>query len=385
MKRRFNTIQLYILKEFLFSFLVAFLFFFIIFFVNQILLLAERILSSRIPLMYVLKLLLCTFPSILALTFPFATLVGALMGLGNMASQREILAMECIGISMGRISLPIVAVGIVFAFISFYINDYLLPLGAVHYRRISREIFTAMPSLELEPYSVKIIDNRIVVTSEVEKNEFGPILIIENGSRNDRIVTTAPRGAFENHPDRLGNFSINLDLVTQHSIDNRQKREQVFTRADRMSLNFLFSSITGTAGLSPQELRSTDLLEDIRRKEQAYQRKLAESPPPEGEDPPRNRTLDQYRMEYFQKFAIPFSCLPFVLLAFPLGAVYRRSGRSVGFLIGIVFAFLYWAFLIMGRNLTLRSGFPPFLSIWAGNIVLTLTGIVLYIRKVRGA
>ncbi|MDC7222232.1 MAG: LptF/LptG family permease [Spirochaetales bacterium] len=425
MKRRYRTIHLYLTKEFLFSFLVSFLFFFIIFFVNQILLLAERVLSNRIPLGYVLRLILCTFPSILALSFPFATLVGALMALGSLSSQKEILAMECVGISLRTLSVPILAVGILFCCISFYINDYLLPLGAVHYRRISREIFTAMPSLELEPYSVKFIDNRVVVTSDVDENHFGPILIIENSRKNERTLIMSPSGHFENHPDKLGNFSIIMDDVEQHTVDNRERLSQTYTRAELFSMNFLFSSVDGTSKLSPTEIRSFDLIKQIREKQEAYDSeiesweervekaqaeldeaaqkleldglskddraeyqerkdKMAANLEAVKRSRPRDRTLDQWRMEYFQKFAIPFSCFPFVLLAFPLGVVSRRSGRAVGFLIGLFLAFLYWAFLIMGRNLTMRSGVSPFLSIWMANILLSVVGAFLYYRKVKG-
>jgi lipopolysaccharide export system permease protein len=425
LKRHYNTIHQYLTREFLFSFFVSFLFFFIIFFVNQILLLAERVLSSRIPLGYVLKLIICTFPSILALSFPFATLVGALMSLGSLSSQREILAMECIGISQKTLSIPILAVGIVFCFISFYINDYLLPLGAVHYRRISREIFTAMPSLELEPYSVKFIDNRVVVTTDVDENQFGPILIIENGKNNERTLIMSPSGHFENHPDKLGNFSIVMNDVEQHTVDNRDRLTQTYTKADLLALNFLFSSIGGASTLSPQEIRSVDLIKQIREKQLVFEdevtrweeklieaeenydtilleakddslseealeerteviNKAATKVESLKENPPRDRTLEQWKMEYFQKFAIPFSCFPFVLIAFPLGVVSRRSGRAVGFLLGLFLAFLYWAFLIMGRNLTMRSGVSPFFSIWMANILLTFVGAVLYWRKVKG-
>lgn len=425
MKRRYRTIHLYLTREFLFSFLVSFLFFFIIFFVNQILLLAEKILSSRIPLGYVLKLILCTFPSILALSFPFATLVGALMSLGSLSSQKEILAMECVGISLKSLSRPILLVGMVFCLVSFYINDYLLPLGAVHYRRISREIFTVMPSLELEPYSVKFIDNRVVITTDVDENQFGPILIIENGSHNERTLMMSPSGHFENHPDKLGNFSIMMDDAELHRVDNRNRQAQTYTKADLFSMNFLFSSIEGMSKLSPREIRTFDLIKEIREKEEAFEEevvrweeKLAvakeeyEKAVVEAEEeglddktiekrekeverqeervdklvqsPPRNRTLETWRMEYYQKFAIPFSCFPFVLIAFPLGVVSRRSGRAVGFLMGLFLAFLYWAFLIMGRNLTMRSGLSPFLSIWMANILLTIVGSILYFRKIRG-
>ena len=69
----------YVVQEFLFSFLVAFLFFFFIFFVNQLLVMAEEIFSKKVPFWDVLRFILYSLPSILALSFPFGCLLGALM------------------------------------------------------------------------------------------------------------------------------------------------------------------------------------------------------------------------------------------------------------------------------------------------------------------
>ena len=81
----------YILKELFLYFTIAFVFFFMVFFVNQILLIAESLLKSKVPLKDVMRLLVCYFPSIIAQSAPYATFVGFLMCLGRMMTDNEIL------------------------------------------------------------------------------------------------------------------------------------------------------------------------------------------------------------------------------------------------------------------------------------------------------
>ena len=67
----------YIASEFLLSFLVRFLFYFMVFFLNQLLLMAQGILSKGIPVGSVLLLMLYSLPSFITLSAPFATLTAA--------------------------------------------------------------------------------------------------------------------------------------------------------------------------------------------------------------------------------------------------------------------------------------------------------------------
>ena len=83
MRRVYKQITLYVAREFLLSFSVAFLFFFFVFFVNQMLLMAEQVLTKRVGAWQVFLLVLYSLPAIVALSFPFASLVGALMAVGR--------------------------------------------------------------------------------------------------------------------------------------------------------------------------------------------------------------------------------------------------------------------------------------------------------------
>ena len=98
LRRGSNILNRFISKEFLINFLVAFTFFFLIFFVNSILLLVQRILLKNIDFKTMLVMVLLSMPQFLIYTFPFATLTGASMVLGDLSSNNELLALKSSGV-----------------------------------------------------------------------------------------------------------------------------------------------------------------------------------------------------------------------------------------------------------------------------------------------
>ena len=106
----------YIGGEFLVSFAVAFAFFFFMFFLNQLLLLAEDILQKDVPVWDVVRLIVYSLPSIIALSVPFGTLVGTLMAVGRLSADNEIVALRAGGIPLRRIFSPVLALALFLGF-----------------------------------------------------------------------------------------------------------------------------------------------------------------------------------------------------------------------------------------------------------------------------
>ena len=152
--KRFVLIK-YLFKDLFLYFLVAFVFFFMVFFVNQILLEVERLLANSAPFSDVMKMMLYSLPFIIAQSTPYATLVGFLMCLGGMMSNNEILIFRASGFSFFTIMIPVVVLGGAISLVSFFVNDYLLPVGTVKYNELLREIIYSTPTVELESNSVK--------------------------------------------------------------------------------------------------------------------------------------------------------------------------------------------------------------------------------------
>jgi lipopolysaccharide export system permease protein len=93
--------------------------------------------------------------------------------------------------------------------------------------------------------------------------------------------------------------------------------------------------------------------------------------------------MNGYDIEIHKKFALAVACIVFVLLGAPVALRFPRGG--VGLVIGMslfVFA-LYYCFLIAGEELATRGFLPPWVSMWAANVLFGAVGLVLAARMGR--
>ncbi len=168
MARSHRRAWIYVGREFLLAFVVAFLFFFFLFFLNQILVMAEEIFSKKVAFWDVVRLIAYSLPIVCAFSFPFGSLVGALMAVGRLSSDNELLAFGSLGVPPRQLVAPLLVIGVLFSLASFGMNDYLMPLGNMRFAELYRRILFSNPALELEPYSVKHYEKSWIVTGAVE-------------------------------------------------------------------------------------------------------------------------------------------------------------------------------------------------------------------------
>ncbi|MDR1143005.1 MAG: LptF/LptG family permease [Spirochaetaceae bacterium] len=409
-----KTVFFYMAREILFTFCVCFLFFFFIFFVNQLLLMAGEILEKRVPVHQVALLILYSLPSIIAMASPFACLTGTLMTIGRLSSDNEILVLLSSGFSYRSIFFPAIAVGTLISLFSFLANDILLPAGTIQFSRLYRRILISSPALELEANSVKRFKNSVVITGPVSDKTIEDILIIDRTAEGERRLIIAKRAALEDMED--GRLSINLEKAFLQS--GKENLKQDYDYASALSLKYLVPRddlVQAVYAAGPREMSSVDVKKEIQEKRitlsqtmEAEYRKITgetlkveqdlregnnESSRPgntvddlaymidAARDMLRDRSLSIYRLEYYKKFSIPFGALSFVLAAVSIGLMARKSGQTVGFIVGICIAALYWSLLLTGQDLGMR-GFSPFWAMWFPNILAIAGGLILTVVRV---
>ena len=88
-------------------------------------------------------------------------------------------------------------------------------------------------------------------------------------------------------------------------------------------------------------------------------------------------------MALYLRLAVPFSCIPFMVLAFSLGSLARRYGRTIGFLLGLAISGVFYFSLAGGRLLGVNTdmAIPPFLLMFASNILFLGLGLFLLLRQ----
>ncbi len=427
MARTHRRTWIYVGREYLLSFVVAFLFFFFLFFLNQILVMAEEIFSKKVAFWDVVRLILYSLPVVIAFSFPFGSLVGALMAVGRLSSDNELLAFGTLGVPPRQLLLPLLALGMVFSLISFVMNDYFMPLGNLRFAEIYRRILYSNPALELEPYSVKRFENTTIITGGVDGRRLRDILIIDRSSEGNRRIITAKDARLDQDSRQGGVVSLTLDEVfTQLSFPKEGDRYD-YTLSDSMVYSILLKNISSASigGLTPSTMSSADVWKQIRLKSRdqrvaqrqkdqrvgdiafqlsaglrAAERISAGDSSQTGaqrtavealwrnlaSEKGRNvadQSLQSYRVEFNRKMSMPVGCLVFAFFAFPIGARARRSGRTVGFGIGLFVAIVYWGLLVAGQTFGVRMALSPALSMWFPDVVVLLAGAVFFMARRR--
>jgi lipopolysaccharide export system permease protein len=412
------TLFRYIVAESLFSFLVSFLFFFFIFFVNQLLLLAQEILTKRVPLKQVSLLVVYALPAVIAMAAPFASLVGILMTVGRMTSDNEILVMLSSGLSYRTVFIPAAVVGFLISLFSFFANDVLLPAGTIHFNHLWRRILVSTPALELEANSVKRFKETVIVTGDVSDSSIDNVLIFDRTGDGERRVIMAQNAELKDG----GREGLSLDLDRAFVLSSKEVARRDYDYASSSFLRYWVPQedlIQAVSSITPREMSSVDVGREIKTQKKELGRRLDEQRGkissqaleleavlrrgPENESWNRrtslfsifqretqilgilrqDRTLLRYLLEYYKKFSIPFGAISFVLLSVSLGLMAKKSGQTVGFILGLLISVLYWALLLGGQTMGARLGYPPFWSIWLPNILAVSAGIILGIARIR--
>ena len=413
-----STIHRYLLFEFIFSFIVAFLFFFFIFFVNQLLLLAEEILSKNVSLKNVFLIILYSLPSITAFTFPFASLVGSLMAVSRLSSDNEILAFQASGVQYKTLLFPLLIAGIFLSAFSFLINDYFLPLSTIKFSRLYRNILYSTPELELDSYTVKKYQNTTLITGRVTNKTIHNMIIIDRTSHKDKRIIAASSGTLVPSTTQKGISSISLRNVSSITPKNKQRGKFSYFYSDSMLYNILLKDLSfSIKSLTPREMSSLDIYKAIINKKNKLAERKSEnrnkiislrrelwkqySQTTVGKLSTKtldtlykeivnleskqfhDRNLQIYKLEFYKKFSITFACFIFILFAFPLSLYSRKSGRSTGFGIGLLVSVFYWSLLFAGQTLGIRMNISPFIAMWGPDIIILSLGIILMIKRYR--
>jgi lipopolysaccharide export system permease protein len=412
------TLFKYILTEALFSFFICFLFFFFIFFVNQILLMAKEVLTKHVPFSQVALLILFSLPTVIAMSAPFASLVGTLMTVGRLTSDNEILVMLSSGLSYKNIFLPAITVGIIISILSFITNDILLPAGTVQFNKLWRRILFSTPALELEANSVKRFRDTVIVTGDVTDNTIKNVMILDKTSDGERRVIMASHAELKDG----GNEGLSLELENAFVQSSKEIVREDYDYASASFLQYWISNediIQAVMSISPREMSSRDVRKAVKQKTveveiKANERKgkviiqasnleniLRRGPPIESWSRKQtsianfqreaqtlagiynDRSLTIHIIEYYKKFSVPFGAFFFVFLAVSLGLMAKKSGQTVGFIFGNIIAVIYWSMLFIGQTMGLRVGTPPFWSMWLPNLLSLAIGLVLAVIRIR--
>jgi lipopolysaccharide export system permease protein len=379
---------------------------------------AQEILKKKVPLEQVSLLVLYSLPTVIAMAMPFAALLGTLMAIGRLSSDNEVLVMLTSGLSYKNIFTPVFLLGFLVSLVSFGVNDVLLPMGNIEFYKLYRKVLVSTPALEIAPNSVKRFNGTVLITGNVSENRIDDMLILDKTSEGERRVIMAKSAEFVDD----GKTGINLDLANAfiHASKENERSDYDYASSGllsyRIQQNDMMQDVrrisaremssrdvyywiqnraaevdTNYSRLNRRALESALTLEGTLRNgpegtgwnQRGGQAALLARQVAEAQTAKNDRQLSVFRLEFFKKFSMPSGAFALIFLALPIGLAARKSGLIMGFIFGIVISVLYWAFMLIGQDMGIRRGTPPFLTMWLPNILSFIIGTGLCIYRVK--
>lgn len=297
-------------------------------------------------------------PKLLYDYFPTATLIGSLLGLGNLAANSELTAMRAAGISIRQIVTMTLKLGLVLVLLVFVLGEWVAPRTEL--AASSFKLRMQQKQLAIGNQGIWVKDgNRILNIAKLwsEKKMEG-ISIYEINPEAGRIESITHAVRAERDATGWMLYEFNRKTIRADGVD-QENQPQVHED------NLLPEQLLTIAAVKPNQLAASELADFIRHQ--------------------RDNDLSSNRFEqaFWQHFTTPLSTLVMLIIAAPFVFSFQRNAGAgqrifIGILIGIVF-FLFNRIL---GHVGIVYGVPPLLSATLPLLVFMAGGMWM-LRRVR--
>jgi lipopolysaccharide export system permease protein len=355
----------YFLKETIFPFFVALSLISFMLIMNKVITLVDLVLAHGVGLGVVMRLVAYILPSTFAITIPMSLLVAAMLALGRLSADMELVAMKAGAVSLVRLFVPLVALGLAFSLGMLIFNEMLLPKANQGYKTLFYDIVSQRSSLAIQENTyVSDFENLIirVGSKDPDGDRLQDITVIKLPTDKEPLQwIQADHGRMVSDKANLRIYMVLNDGTVQFlGAQGFDQLTTLFFKSSTVDLD-----IGGTLkqvqdkDRQPQEMTIREIWQALASMPEADQRRF------------------HFAVEMHKKIAIPFACLCFLLIGFPLGILVRKGGRLLGFVFAIGLIFVYYLFLSAGQTYGDEGRITPWVSMWLANFVLAGVGLPL--------
>ena len=358
----------YILREVIPPFVLALLVLTFLLMIPPIMGFAEQLIAKGVDSFTILRLMGTLVPQGLGITIPMALLLGVLMGLGRLSTDRESVALQACGVSLYRMLYPLVLLAVAASLVTFYILAVAVPDSNQAFREISFRAVASRAEGDVKPrvFDANYFPGVVLYVREVSNTGAGwsDVFLADTRESAQPVVFVAEQGRVVlNREERR--VEVVLRNGTRHQVNPSepdtyevQAFEELFIRLDPESVFPSSGPAKGYREMSIPELR-----------QQAAQLEAMGLP------------SHSPVIELHRKYSIPMACLVFVLIGTGLGVTSRKDGKLASFALGICVIFAYYVLMYGAEAMTKGSLISPHLAMWVPNIMLGLFGVGLIVWR----
>lgn len=194
-----KTIDKFVLKSYLGPMILTFFIVMFILLMNMVWRFIDELVGKGLGLEVILEFLMYAAFTMIYMAIPLATLLAAIMTMGNLGENYELLAMKSAGMSLQRILRPLIGVVIVVAIAGFFAANNLMPYS---YRKMMQMRYDISKQRQVIEFKDGRFFNGIPNMSiRIEKQDadtglLHDVLIYDYGNNNSKMQTTIAESGY---------------------------------------------------------------------------------------------------------------------------------------------------------------------------------------------
>ncbi len=308
----------------------------------------------------IVQFVVLSVPKIMYEVFPIAALIGAIMGLSNLAKDSELIVMRASGISVKRIVLSTLKVGVVLGLFAAILGEVIAPYTETKALRVRAEAIQNKVKQKSD-FGLWMRDESSYISIGEVLPDFSllDVKIFEFDQDNKlRHLSRAKRGVYDEKTRRWVLENLNRTLIDpDRAFSDQVQAAKWQTKVDQQILRVFL--------IKPEQLSILQLVKYIAHLKA------------------NNQETKIYKLSFWTKIVAPFTTLVMLILAVPFVFRQVRSGglgRSlfVGIMMGLGFFIMTKAF---GYFVLLYS-IPPFIGAFIPTLIVLGVSLILVKRVV---
>lgn len=371
--------------------------------------------ESGAPPTIVIDFILQVIPFSLTFSVPWGFLTAVLLVYGRLAADNELTSMRMAGLSLWRLSMPAIGMGLALSFLCYYINIEVAPKGKRAMGELvlnaamenPRNLLTAGGGVTKLDGVQLYIDGRdgdilrgvhIYPTSDDDGARKGMSDMaamharsaeVGEFNRETRMLSLVLHHATIEHAQ---GSAVNLPLIEELPLQihipiktKRRLKSNRFTNAEiaetldyweiiRETNEGNLHRYTKAADTQPGAFPCAAQLWNAAKDDANFYRSSMSK-----------KVEREYRTEGIQRASFACACFVFSLIGVPLAITARRKDTSTGFAIGILVAAVYFVALVFCELSRKSGGITPYIVLWIPNVLCAAFAIWQHAKaKYRG-
>ena len=355
----------YFAREVVGPFLLGVFIFTFVVFMFQILKLAEWVVNYGVGLGDAARLLGFILPPLLVFTLPMAFLLAVMLAVNRLSGDSELIALKAGGVSLYQMFPPIAMLALVAMSATFAMTVYAEPWGKQSVKKLLFDLARQKATLGLTERMFNTdFDGFVLYFDRIdpETDTLDGIFIADERKPEAPNIVIASKGQLISRPDG--------SKIILHLEDGSLHRSMEI-KTDYESASFAQYDIVLDLDRLLDQKGADAAYHEMGMKQLAAH--IAQLKKEKGDSFDTRRAW----VEYHRRFAFPFACLIFGLVALPLGIAPPRSGKSRGFSVAIVVLCVYYLLFRVVENLGWKGIAHPVIVMWAPNVIFGAFGVWL--------